>query len=155
MVTRLVYVVFILPIILSITFGSIVLADVLQEPGRELNMWPNGSINKTISNVTSIEIIGLEKQYTASNPVQIQVKVDDASFDCGDLYITIYSSGKSIPITQSGFLEQCFAENDELLPIDDQFSEIIVNPGQYELIVKMNDQNQKSSITASEKFTIK
>jgi hypothetical protein len=154
MVTRLVYVVFILPIILSITFGSIVLADVLQEPGRELNMWPNGSTNRIIS-TTSIEIIGLEKQYATSNPVQIQVKVDDTSFDCGDLYITIYSSGKSMPIAQSGFLEQCFAENDEFLPIGDQFSEIIVNPGQYELIVKMNDQNQKSSITASEKFTIK
>jgi hypothetical protein len=155
MVTRLVYVVFILPIILSITFGSIVLADVLQEPGRELNMWPNGSTNRPISTAMSIEIIGLEKQYTTSNPVQIQVKVDDTSFDCGDLYITIYSSGKSMPIAQSGFLEQCFAENGEFLPLDDHFSEIIVNPGQYELIVKMNDQNQKSSITASEKFTIK
>jgi len=154
MVTRLVYVVFILPIILSITFGSIVLADVLQEPGRELSMWPNGSTNRTIS-TTSIEIIGLEKQYTTSTPVQIQVKVDDTSFDCGDLYITIYSLGKSMPIAQGGFLEQCFAENGEFLPIDDQFSEIIVNPGQYELIVKMSDQNQKSSITASAKFTIK
>ena len=155
MVTRLVYIVFILPIILSIIFGSIVLADVLQEPGRELNMWPNGPTNSTIPTVTSITIVGLEKQYTTSTPVQIQVKVDDSSFDCGDLYITIYSSETSLPITQSGFLEQCFAKNGEFLPIGDQFSEIIVNPGKYELMVKMNDQNQKSSITASEKFTIK
>jgi len=32
---------------------------------------------------------------------------------------------------------------------------MIDTPGQYELVVKMNDQNQKSSITASGKFTIK
>ena len=39
--------------------------------------------------------------------------------------------------------------------MDDEFSEIIGAPGQYELVVKMHDQNQKSSITASGKFTIK
>jgi hypothetical protein len=154
MVTRLVYVVFVLPIVLSIIFGSIVLADVLREPDRKLSMWPSDS-NGTSSTLTSIEIIGLEKQYTSSTPVQIQVKVNDPSFDCGDLYITIYLSGTTTPITQSGFLEQCFAKNGEFLPMDDQFSEIIVKPGHYELIVKMNDQNQKNSITASEKFTIK
>jgi len=154
MVTRLVYVVFVLPIVLSIIFGSIVLADVLQEPDRKLNMWPTSS-NGTSSTLTAIEIIGLEKQYSVSTPVQIQIQVNDPSFDCGDLYITIYSSGTTTPITQSGFLEQCFAKNGEFLPVDDQFSEIIVKPGQYELIVKMNDQTQKNSITASEKFTIK
>lgn len=153
MVTRLVYVVFVLPIVLSIIFGSIVLADVLREADRKLSMWPTSS-NGTSSTLT-IEIIGLEKQYSVSAPIQIQVQINDPSFDCGDLYITIYSSGTTTPITQSGFLEQCFAKNGEFLPIDDQFSEIIVKPGQYELIVKMNDQNQKNSITTSEKFTIK
>ncbi len=154
MVTRIVYVVFVLPIVLSFIFGSLVLADVLQEPGRKLSMWPSDS-NNTSSTLTSIEIIGLEKQYTSSTPVQIQVQVNDPLFDCGDLYITIYSSGTTTPVTQSGFLEQCFAKNGKLLPIDEQFSEIIVKPGQYELLVKMNDPNQTNSITASEKFTIK
>jgi hypothetical protein len=155
MVTKLVYVVYVLPIVLSIIFGSVVLADVLQEPGRKLSMWPSDS-NGMDSTLTSIEIIGLEKQYTTSTPVQIQVQVNDPTFDCGDLYITIYSSRTSTaPITQSGFLDQCFAINGKLLPVDDQFSEIIAKPGQYELLVKMNDPDQKNSITASEKFTIK
>ena len=150
MATGLAYVVFILPIVLSIAFGSVVMADVLQSSDRELNMWRVGPTN----NDKSIQIIGLEKQYPASTPIEIQVNVGDPFFDCGDLYVTIYS-GKNTVITQSGFFKQCFDENNVLLPMDDKFSEIIDTPGQYELVVKMNDQNQKSSITASGKFTIK
>ena len=153
MATRLAYVVFILPIVLSIAFGSVVMADILQSSDRELNMWRVGSTN-TIIHDKSIQIIGLEKQYLASTPIEIQVNVDDPFFDCGDLYVVIYS-GKNTVITQSGFFKQCFDKNNVLLPIDDEFSEIIDAPGQYELVVKMNDQNQKSSITASGKFTIK
>jgi hypothetical protein len=150
MATRLAYVVFILPIVLSVAFGSAVMADVLQSPDRKVSMW---NFDSTKTNDESIQIIGLEKQYTVSTPIEIQVKIDDSIFDCGDLYVTIYSE-KTV-ITQSGFFKQCFNENNALLPVDDEFSEIIDTPGQYELVVKMNDQNQKSSITASGKFTIK
>jgi hypothetical protein len=153
MATRLVYIVFVLPVILSIAFGTVVMADVLQSPERELNMWPMSNSN-TISNDESISIIGLEKQYSISTPIQIQVKVDDSQFDCGDLYVTVYS-GKHTVVTQNGFLQQCFDENNDLLPINDNFSEIVDTPGQYELVVKITDQNQKSSITTSGKFTIK
>jgi len=152
MATSLVYVVFVLPIVLSIAFGTVVMADVLQSPDRELNMWPMGN-SEIMKNDDDISIIGLENQYSISSPVQIQVKVDDSQFDCGDLYVTVYS-GKHI-VTQSGFLKQCFDENNALLPVDDDFSEIIDKPGQYDLVVKMTDQNQKSTITTSGKFTIK
>ena len=67
MATRLAYVVFILPIVLSIAFGSVVMADVLQSSDRELNMWRVGPTN----NDKSIQIIGLEKQYPASTPIEI------------------------------------------------------------------------------------
>ena len=152
MATSLVYVVFVLPIVLSIAFGTVVMADVLQSPDRELNMWPMGN-SEIMKNDEDISIIGLENQYSISSPVQIQVKIDDSQFDCGDLYVTVYS-GKHI-VTQNGFLQQCFDENNSLLPINDDFSAIIDKPGQYDLVVKMTDQNQKSSITASGKFTIK
>ena len=152
MATSLVYVVFVLPIVLSIAFGTVVMADVLQSPDRELNMWPMGN-SEIMKNDEDISIIGLENQYSISSPVQIQVKIDDSQFDCGDLYVTVYS-GKHI-VTQSGFLKQCFDENNSLLPVDDDFSEIIDKPGQYDLVVKMTDQNQKSAITTSGKFTIK
>ena len=153
MVTRVVYVVFILPIVFSIAFGSVVMADILQSPERDLNMWPASSKN-TLSHDDSIEIIGLQQQYITSTPIKIQVKVNDVFFNCGDIYVTIYS-GKSTVITQNGFFQQCFAQNNSLLPIDGDFSEIIDVPGQYDLVVKMNDQNQKNTITASKKFTIK
>ncbi len=151
MATSSVYIVFLLPIVLSIAFGTIVMADVLQSPDREFNMWPMS--NSDIHNNKSISIIGLEKQYSISTPIQIQVKVDDSQFDCGDLYVTVYS-GKNTVIMQNGFLQQCFDENNALLPINDNFSEIIDTPGQYELVVKLTDQNQ-NSITTSGKFTIK
>jgi len=154
MATRTTYVVFILPIVISIAFGSIVMADVLQSPDRELNMWPGDSMNIQ-NDDNSIEIVGLEKQYLVSDVIKIQVKITDSVFDCGDLYVTIYPTGKNTAISQNGFFNQCFDKTDALLPIGDDFSEVIDTPGQYQLVVKMNDQNQKSSITASEKFTIK
>jgi len=153
MTTRLAYVVFILPILLSIALGSVVMADVLQSPGRELNMWQINSENSS-NHDKSITIIGLEKQYSISTPIEIQVKITDSFYDCGDLYVTIYSV-KNTAICQNGFFKQCFVKNNSILPVDDKFSETIDTPGQYELVVKMNDQNQKSSITDSKKFTIK
>ena len=146
------YAVFILPVIFSIVFGSIVMADVLQKPDRELNFWPVGESGD--SHDKSVEIIGLAQQYSTSNPVKIFVNVDDTSFDCGDLYVTIYSSDNTI-VTQNGFLEQCFAKNKAQLPIEDEFSEIIDNPGQYKIVAEMRDKTQKHQISASGKFTIK
>ena len=129
------------------------MVDILQEPGRELNLLRVGSIGE-ISHDKPIKIIGLEKQYSISEPVQIQVVVDDLSFSCGDLYVTIYTFGKENAITQSGYFKQCF-DNNSFLPLKENFSEIVDTPGRYELAVDMLDKNQKNSITTSEEFTVK
>lgn len=144
------YAVFVLPVIFSIVFGTVVMAEVLQDPDRELNMW---NISTNNSNDKSIQIIGLAQQYSTSTPVKVIVNVKDSSYDCGDLYITIYS-GSDI-VTQSGFLEQCFAEDDLKLPVDDDFSEIIDKPGKYDLVAEIKDKSQKNTISASGKFTVK
>jgi hypothetical protein len=149
-----IYVVYVLPVVFSLIFGSIVMTDILQEPGRELNLLRVGSIGEN-SHDDSIEIIGLEKQYSISEPVQIQVIVDDPSFSCGDLYVTIFTSGKENAETQSGYFEQCFDNENPFLPLRERFSEIIDTPGRYELVVDMLDKNQKNSITTSEEFTVK
>ena len=94
MPTKKVLVVFVLPVIFSLIFGSAVMSDILQKPDRELNMWPISFSEEPSFNDTTIEIIGLLKQYSTSEHIEIQVKIDDSSFDCGDLYITIYSTGK-------------------------------------------------------------
>ena len=74
-----VIIVFVLPVIFSIIFGSAVMADTLQKPDRELNMWPM-TFSGNSSHDSDIEIIGLENQYSVSEPVQIQVKINDSSF---------------------------------------------------------------------------
>ncbi len=156
MVARgIVFAVFILPIISSIIFGAFVLNGILiEKPERELNMW---QFDSNFVSTHDIEILGLEKQYSASDPVEIQVSIDDSLFDCGDLYITIYdvsSSSKQV-VTQSGFFDQCFAKNNSVLPIGDEFSEIVDKSGNYEIIIQMVDDAGKNSFSKSAKFTVK
>ena len=152
MVTKKVFLVFGLPVIFSVIFGSVVLNDILQEPNRELNMWPM-SFSETSSHDAIIEIIGLSNQYSTSEPVEIKINVNDSSFDCGDLYVTIYSSEKNV-ITQGGYFEQCFEEGNYLLPIGDSFSEIVDIPGSYEIVVDMVSKELKN-ISIRGIFTVK
>ena len=145
---------FVLPVIFSALFASVVLNDILQKPDRELNMWPMSSSEGLSSHGSLIEIVGLSKQYSTSQPVEIQVKIDDMSFNCGDLYVTIYSSGKSNVITQGGFFEQCFEKQNPILPIGDKFSKVVGVPGSYEIVVEMISKELKNTSTTGT-FTVK
>ena len=147
-----VIIVFVLPVIFSIIFGSAVMADTLQKPDRELNMWPM-TFSGHSSHDSDVEIIGLENQYSVSEPVQIQVKINDSSFSCGDLYITIYTSGSSDVVTQGGFFNQC-VKNGNLLPNNDNFSKIIDSPGSYKIVADVVSTDL-SNISTSGTFTIK
>ena len=147
-----VIIVFVLPVIFSIIFGSAVMADTLQKPDRELNMWPM-TFSGHSSHDSDVEIIGLENQYSVSEPVQIQVKINDPSFSCGDLYITIYASGSSDVVTQGGFFNQC-VKNGNLLPNNDNFSKIIDSPGSYKIVADVVSTDL-SNISTYGTFTIK
>ena len=153
MVSSKLVVVFVLPVIFSIIFGSAVMADTLQKPDRELNMWPMSSSENSSSHNSDLKIIGLSNQYLVSEPIEIQVKVSDTSFSCGDLYITIYTSGKSDVVTQGGFFNQCL-ENGNLFPINDKFSKIITVPGSYQIVADIVS-NDLSNISTSGIFTVK
>ena len=147
-----VIIVFVLPVIFSIIFGSAVMADTLQKPDRELNMWPM-TFSGNSSHDSDIEIIGLENQYSVSEPVQIQVKINDSSFSCGDLYMTIYNSDKSNVVTQSAFFNQCLKDGN-LFPINDKFSKVVSIPGSY-LIVADIVSTDLSNISTTGTFTVK
>lgn len=140
--------VFIIPVIFTIVFSSIVMAGAMDDLDREFHFWPSGISEKSHS---SLEILGLEKQYTVKEPISVTIQVSDPSFECGDLYITIYSQ-KTV-ITQSGFFDQCF-KNSGILPLKDKFSETIEKPGTYDLKAEMKDKSQKNTIYASGKFTV-
>jgi len=147
---------FIFPITISIFFGTFVITEVLKEPDRSLNMWQFDFSDGGVKHTGAIKITGLQNQYSISQAVEIKVSITDQIFDCGDIYITIYdlnSSPKQV-VTQSGYFDQCFGNNNLLLPIDDKFSESIDTSGQYEIMIEMNDKTYKNSVTASEKFIV-
>ena len=151
-------VVFLFPVAISIGFGAFVLADVLKEPNRELNMWPFGNLIKPPIQVGSedIKIQDLVKVYSISMPVEVKISVSNPDFDCGDLYITIYDA-KTSPkqvVAQNGFFSQCFLKDKLSLPISDTFSEKIDKAGEYEIVAEMNDKNYQKTISTTAKFKV-
>jgi hypothetical protein len=149
--------VFLFPVVIGMAFGTFVLAGVLTQYDREINMWPFESPTApTHTEKGEIEIQGLLKQYTVSAPIEIKVLVSNSNFNCGDLYITIYDT-KTSPkqvVAQNGFFSQCFSTNNLALPIDDTFSEKIDKAGEYEMVIEMNDKDYKNTITATAKFRV-
>jgi|TARA_B110000438_G_scaffold169841_1_gene162361 hypothetical protein len=153
MVSSKLIVVFVLPVIFSILFGSAVMVDILQKPDRELNMWPMSFSEGSSSHDSSLKIVGLSSQYLVSEPIEVEIKINDSSFSCGDLYITIYTSEKSDVVTQGGFFNQCI-KNGNLFPIDDKFSKVITIPGSYQLVADLVSTDL-SNISVSGTFTVK
>ena len=157
MARGIVFVVFLLPVIASIVFGSLVMAEVLKEPNRELKFWEFEPSGVSIASSDMIKISGIQKQYSTTSPIEIKISVEDPIFDCGDLYITIFdiSSSPNQIVSQSGFFEQCFNQNNSILPINDDFYEIIDTPGNYQIVIEMSDKQQKKTIYSSAKFSVK
>ena len=154
MVSTRLFVVFVLPIIFSVIVGSAVMADILQKPDRELNMWPMSDSEIHVSDDSSIQLIGLSSEYSLSESIEIKVKITDSSFNCGDLYVTIYNSKNNNVVTQGAFFEQCFKNGSDILPINDKFSKLISTPGSYQLVVDMISKDL-SNISTSGIFTVK
>ena len=149
------YIVFLLPIISSVIFGSLVMAEVLKDPERELGILQSESSDLTVIS-TQVKILGLERVYSTNVEVNIQVSIVDPVFDCGDLYITIYDISKTSKkvVTQSGFFHQCFDKNNSILPVDDEFSQTMESPGNYEIVIEMFDKQNKKATSTSAEFTV-
>ena len=148
--------VFVLPVILSVVFGSFVMAEVLKEPDRELNMWRINISGESIISGEKINISLLKNQYSTTTPVEVEISLATAAFECGDIYITIYdlSIQPKQVVTQSGYFEQCYEKENSSLPVNDKFSEVIDKAGNYELVIEINDKNYEKTITKTEKFTV-
>ena len=155
-VRRVAFAVFLVPIVISIAFGSYVMAEILNEPDRELNLLPFTFPEKTtVKSIGGISLTSLQNVYLSGTPINIGVSITDPFFDCGDLYFTLYTLNtepKQV-LTQNAYFEQCF-DSGVLLPIDDEFSEIISKPGNYELVVEMHDKEYTKTISATAKFTV-
>ncbi|MGI0007778.1 MAG: hypothetical protein ACREAR_07270 [Nitrosotalea sp.] len=148
---KIAYVVFVFPVIASLIFGGYVLSDVLGQPDRQLNMWQF----KVTSDIgqqqgdKQIRLINLVSNYTVSTPLNFSVMVNDTSFDCGDLYMTIYDPNESPKqvLVQHAYFTQCFAQTNSSLPIQDTFSSVIDKPGIYQIEAQMKDKANQNSIS--------
>ena len=148
------FIVYILPIILSVSLGTIVMAEALNDSERELNMWQfDGNIASTEQ---ELSLIGLEKTYSVSELIEFSIKVNDESFNCGDLYITIYKTNPvNQVVTQSGYLKQCFAINQQNLPIDENYSVVITESGTYKTVIELSDEKHTQTLSYTETFIVR
>jgi|TARA_B110000014_G_C19802717_1_gene416906 hypothetical protein len=153
------FIVYILPIILSISLGTFVMAEALNDPERELDMWQfDPTTSSTKQGTHELDIIGLEKSYSVSEPIQFKIKINDSDFECGDLYITIYemsNEGDDQVVTQNGYLKQCFLKYQQNLPLGEEYSEIITNSGMYKIVIEVFDQAYDDSLSYVGIITVK
>jgi len=153
-VSGLAFFVFLVPVVGSLLLGTLVLGEALKDPNRELNMLPFQEIEDPKKYDDSIQIINLEEEYLVSTPIHIQVYVSDFVFDCGDLYISIYDTIKKQISIQKEFFGQCFEKNKSLLPIGDEFNEIIDVEGSYQIEIKIIDKHGEKSGTINKSFRV-
>lgn len=157
MASKRVLLVFVLPAVFSVVFGSLVMADILQKPDRQLNMWPTPHEAGTSS---SLKVIGLLKEYSVSDSVGIQVVISDPRFSCGYLYVTLYledeeeGTGGGEVVTQNAYSQQCFGGESATLPIDDEFLVVVDTAGSYRVVAEMVSPQLKGTSVA-ETFTVK
>ena len=148
---KIAYLVFVFPVIVSLIFGGYVLADVLGQPDRQLNMWQfkfTPHIGQQEGDA-QIRLLNLVSNYTVSTPLSFSVMVNNTSFDCGDLYLTIYDQSTSPKqvIVQHAYFTQCFAQTNALMPIQDTFSPVIDKQGIYQIVAEMKDKTNQNSIS--------
>lgn len=156
-VKKIAYLVFVFPVVASLIFGGYALSNVLGQPDRQLNMWqfkfaaPTGQQGDK-----EIRLVNLVSNYTVSAQMNFRVMVNDTSFDCGDLYLTIYdpnTSPKQV-IVQHAYFSQCFAQTNSDLPIQDTFSPVIDKAGIYEIVAEMKDKTNEKSISVKADFRV-
>jgi len=150
------FVIYILPIILSVSLGSAVMAETLGSPDRELNFLQFGGDTHS-STSSQMNFIGFDSEIVENSYIEFTINFSNSDFNCGDLYITIYdvtNSEKQV-LTQSGYLKQCFIENNNTLPVDDKYSELISKSGIYEIHVEIFDQTYSKNISIMETLRVK
>lgn len=157
-VRKIIYVVFVFPIVASFIFGGYVLSDVLGQPDRKLNMLQFNFEKPVVQEGDrDIRIVNFNGTYSLSSPPSFAVSVNNTSFDCGDLYLTIYdldTSPKKV-VVQNAYFSQCFIENKGVtLPIDDLFTPVFDKSGHYQIEAEMKDKSYQNTISVKADFHV-
>ena len=70
------FIVYVLPVILSVSLGTFVMAEALNDGQREFDMWQfdNTGISSSIQQGNGLSIIGLEKTYSTCYTKSLYIK---------------------------------------------------------------------------------
>ncbi len=133
------------------------MAETLSNPERELNFLQFDGDGHTSSSKSAINLIGFNNEIAQNSNLEFTIKFSNSDFNCGDLYITIYdlSTSEKQVLTQSGYLKQCFIQNDNTLPVNEIYSELISKSGTYEINVEIFNQKYTESISMTETLRVK
>lgn len=154
---KIAYVVFVLPVVISVVLGGYVLSDVLAQPDRQLNFMQFTFVTPP-SQVGSpdIRILNLNGTYPLSAPLSFTVRVNNTAFDCGDLYMTVYNLGTQPRqvVAQNAYFSQCFAQANSTLPLHQSFSPVINSTGNYQIVADMKDKSYLHDINVTGTFSV-
>ena len=150
------FVIYILPIVLSVSLGTAVMAETLGSADRELNFLQFGGEGYTPSSKSGINLVGFNDEITQNSNLEFSITFSDLDFNCGDLYITIYdiSTSEKQVLTQSGYLKQCFIQNNNTLPVGENYSELIIESGTYEIYIEIFNEKYSKNISITETLRV-
>ena len=132
------------------------MAETLSSPDRELNFLQFGGEGHTSSSKDGINLVGFNDEITQNSNLEFSIKFSNSDFNCGDLYITIYdvSTSEKQVLTQSGYLKQCFIQNNNELPVGENYSELLSNSGNYEIYIEIFNQDYSKSLSMTKTLRV-
>ena len=132
------------------------MAETLSSSDRELNFLQFGGEAYT-RDTGEISFDGFNSEITQNSNLEFGLKVTNSDYNCGDLYITIYdiSTSEKQIFTQSGYLKQCFIQNNNILPVGESYSELISKPGSYEIHIEIFNDEYSDSISVTKTLLVK
>ena len=150
------FIIYLLPIVLSVSLGTAVMAETLSDSERELNFLQFGGEGYISSSKTDIQLIGFSSEIIQNSNLEFSITFSNSDFNCGDLYITIYdvSTSEKQVLTQSGYLKQCFIQNNNILPVGESYSELISKPGLYEIYVEIFDEKYSKNMSITQTLRV-
>ena len=150
------FIIYLLPIVLSVSLGTAVMAETLSDSERELNFLQFDGAGYTSSSKTDIQLVGFSSEIAQNSNLEFSITFSNSDFNCGDLYVTIYdvSTSEKQVLTQSGYLKQCFIQNNNILPVGERYSELISKPGLYEIYVEIFDEKYSKNMSITQTLRV-
>jgi len=133
------------------------MAETLTSSDRELNFLQFGDEGYTSSSKNVINLVGFNDELLQNSNLEFSIKLSNSDFNCGDLYITIYDVSNSVKevLTQSGYLKQCFIQNNNILPVGENYSELMPESGIYEIHIEIFNEKYSKNISTTETLRVK